>query len=101
MITVEFDPRLTPPPVRGVDYQKRQDVSFSDDGGSIYIVDAEDLIEDPIEETAATDLLPPYDVIIVSQSSRMSDTGQIAIDVLVDVSDMPGAKEYELRMAVG
>jgi hypothetical protein len=45
-------------------------------------------------------LLPPDSVTVLSQTTRMSDSGQIVVDVLIDILEVMGAQEYEVRLAV-
>lgn len=101
MITVELDPRHALPPVKGVEY-----------GNADYEVQPEyrtlagDLVPLGVLEGDpgsgnGTGLRPPEGVVVISQSTRMSDSGQMVIDVVLDIMDMPGATEYEVRMAIG
>ena len=102
MINVELDPRLPIPPVKGVEHKEEAYRTLPDQEiGSITEVSFEELdgVAPPVQEVGS--LLPPDGVVVLSQTARMTDTGQIVIDVLLDVSDTPGAVEYEVRMAVG
>ena len=105
MITVELDPRLTLPPVTGMEHKEQPYKTVPDyTFGEVIEVSLGDL-ESNIGTTnpgaAESGLLPPDNIVILEQTSKMTDTGQTVIDVLIDVLDVPGAAEYEVRMAVG
>lgn len=100
MITVEIDPRLVVPPVTGAEYENRDTevIDYSDVGFDL--VDLAELNTSPSSE-GSSGLQPPSGVVVLQQTTRMSSSGQMVIDVLLEVSDAPGAAEYEVRMATG
>lgn len=100
MITVELDPRLSAPPVKGVEYSDKEEVLFEYDEAETVYVNAGDLVDTPILDSDAYSLLPPSNIIVLSQTTRMTDTGQAVVDVLIEVVDDNTGVEYEVRMAV-
>lgn len=43
-------------------------------------------------------LMVPNDLIIISQALRRTPEGTTVVDVVVDVTDVPGANKYEFRL---
>jgi hypothetical protein len=101
MITVELDPRLALPPVKGVEHGQTDVQSIPEyDSVSVSEVALDEVLYEGVQ-SADGQLPPPQNVVILSQFARISDTGQIVVDVLLDILDVPGAREYEVRVAVG
>lgn len=101
MSTIEIDPRLIAPPVTGVEYEEKQDISYEYSGAGSELVDLATIVDAPVAENTSSSLQPPHSVVLVKQTARVSDSGQIVVDVLLEVEEVPGAAEYEVRMAVG
>lgn len=101
MSNIEIDPRLIAPRVTGVEYEEKQEVAYEYSGAGSELVDLAVVVDSPVAETTSSLLQPPHSVVLVSQNARMSDSGQIVVDVLLEVEEVPGAAEYEVRMAVG
>lgn len=102
MINVELDPRLPLPPVKGVEYKEETYKTLpSSQTGTEQEISIGDLTpDDTVLNPGPDTLLPPEQITVISQTSRMTDTGQTVVDVLIEVLDSPGAAEYEVRMAV-
>ena len=101
MITVELDPRHQLPPVKGVEYAS-PDYDVVEDYSTVPSIQVS-LDELLVGSTGTTSpgLRPPESVVVISQTTRMSSSGQTVVDVLLEILDAPGAEEYEVRMAVG
>jgi hypothetical protein len=85
-----FDPRLELPPVVGVEYDEN------------YIgTDAVGIPSDePIVITPLPDgLLPPESITVLEQIIRQGAGGKEVVDLVIDVQDMAGATEYEVRVS--
>ncbi len=99
---IKVDPRLTIPYVQGINYA--DDVySDGETGDEIVELNSSDVIDwssatAPVVENPA--LLPPDHIEILSQTFRLNEVGQAVVDVLIEVFDVPGAVEYEVRMSV-
>lgn len=65
----------------------------SDDGGSDEIIDV--TYDGPGSQT---ELSPPIFVTVVSQTLKTSANGQQTVDVLIEVEDVPGATDYDVRL---
>lgn len=95
---IELDPRFFKPPnvIDIRDANSRDGSDYYDDGpgdsgggtGSDPIVDPE--IEIP---------RPPTSFEVVGQIVRTQPDGSQVVDVTLEVPDMPGVKEYEVRVA--
>lgn len=87
MASNNIDPRLEMPPVVGLEYEEREidyipvepDISFT---------------MPPI----SLGLLPPNNVTVVEQRIRRGTGGKDVVDLIIEVEDMPGATEYEVRV---
>lgn len=49
--------------------------------------------------TGAETLLPPEMVTVVSTSARQAPDGRTVIDVVIEVEDVPGITQYDIRVA--
>lgn len=90
-MTKKIDPQIYMPPVEGYEY--KEDLAY---GGMESYGDGE--LDVPI--TTPEGLLPPQDVRIVEQIFRRDAAGKTVVDLIVEVEDMPGATEYEIRTSV-
>lgn len=84
-----FDPRHELPPVIGAKYDEDiMPVPPVDDSPPIVIID-------PVTGR----LLPPGKITIVEQIIRQGTGGKEVVDIVIEVEDMPGATEYEVRVS--
>lgn len=88
MASKNLDPRLELPPIAGLEYDDKEieyriphdpDISFT---------------MPPI----SVGLLPPSNVQIIEQRIRRGQGGKDVVDLIIEVEDMPGATEYEVRV---
>lgn len=91
MADKKIDPRLYIPLVEGYTYADP-------------ILDAQptDASSDEIEVTLPgvdDGLQPPTDIMVVDQIFRKGADGRIVVDLVLEVEDMSGAAEYEVRVA--
>lgn len=85
-----FDPRLDLPPVAGIEYD--EDYIGADVVGG---PSDEPVIISPINDG----LLPPDSITILDQVIRRGAGGKDVVDLIIEVQDMPGATEYEVRVS--
>lgn len=79
------------PPVSGYEYKDSFDTSREPE--------AEDYTLD-LPGDNPEGLLPPESVSIVEQVYRKDAAGRTVVDLIVEVEDVPGATEYEIRTSV-
>lgn len=92
MADKKIDPRLYIPLVEGYDYDDPFLERESAEGGTS---DGEEI---NLSEVNAG-LQPPGSVMVVDQIFRKGADGKILVDLVLEVEDMPGATEYEVRLA--
>jgi len=85
-----FDPRLELPPVVGIEYDK--DYIGTD---AVGIPSDDPIVITPIPEG----LLPPDSITVLDQVIRQGAGGKDVVDLIIEVQDMPGATEYEVRVS--
>lgn len=87
----KIDPRIYLPPVAGYSHEQQFGMEF---GGPGEAYDFE--IPAPIREG----LQPPDSIDIVEQVYRKDASGRTVVDLVIEVQDMPGATEYQVRTAI-
>lgn len=91
-----IDPMFPMPPgvlgVRQGDGLTDSDIESFEDDGSEYSLD------DVEETTDAGTLAPPSSIIVVGQTARVVN-GRTVIDVQIEIEDVPGMEDYEVRYA--
>jgi hypothetical protein len=92
ILPVKIDPNLSAP----IDVIN---VVYEDAGNELASYDVGDS-EEVGEGSAAppTGLYAPNYMNIVSQTAFISPEGNYLVDVVIDVEDIPGAEEYEVRL---
>lgn len=106
---VEIDPNFFLPPnvvdMRYADIDEADDsaTTRSDTGEVVSVnydeVDYSDLITDPGTGTVPPLLFPPDSVTLVSQQVRVTDDGRFVVDVILEVEDIPGVINFDVRTA--
>lgn len=91
MTNKEIDPRFYVPPVADFEYK---DTSGNTSEGAAAPTDL------TIPVTPTTGLQPPETVTVIEQITRKGADGRSVVDLVVEVQDMPGATEYEVRVAL-
>lgn len=86
----KIDPRVYMPPVEGYEYEESSRVPFTDATPS--------RLEPP--PGTGEGLQPPSNVTIVEQIFRKDAAGKTVVDLIIEVEDMPGATEYEIRTSI-
>lgn len=81
-----IDPRLEMPPV--VEFE------YGEDDIDYIPLDSEVQITVP----PLTGLMPPNNIEIVEQRLRRNKGGKDVVDLIIEVEDVPGADEYEVRV---
>lgn len=84
-----FDPRHELPPVIGVEYD-------SEVTGALPSAPASEQI---ITLPPAGGLRPPGSITVIESRVRQGPGGKDVVDLIIEVEDMPGATEYEVRVA--
>lgn len=85
------DPRIQMPLVDGYEYDDR----FSNvDSGLAGRNDAE-----PTFPPGSGELQPPSSMRVVEYNYRTGPDGKTVADVIIDVADVPGAMEYDVRIS--
>lgn len=84
-----FDPRHELPPVIGAEYD-------SEVTGTLAPTSANEQI---ITLPPAGGLRPPGRITVIESRVRQGPGGKDIVDLIIDVEDMPGATEYEVRVA--
>lgn len=82
-----IDPRLEKPPVAGLNYDE-------DEVGYIPIESEVTVTMPPI----SGGLLPPDNITVISQKLRRGKGGKDVVDLVIEVDDVQGATEYEVRV---
>lgn len=85
----KIDSRIYLPPVAGYEYLddvKETEYDSADDS--------------PVLVTAPQGLQPPSSVNVIEHVYRKGADGRTLVDIVIEVEDMPGATEYEVRTAV-
>lgn len=108
---VTIDPNFfLPPNVVDMRYANQEDASDSvttrsPDTGEIVSVDYDVIDYSDTGETDATDeepvntlLSPPDYVTVVSQQVRVTSDGRFVVDVILDVEDINGVVQYDVRL---
>lgn len=90
-MTKKIDPQIYMPPVEGYEYKEDTSSRQFDSSG---------IEETDVPITREEGLFPPQDVRIVEQIFRRDAAGKTVVDLIVEVEDMPGATEYEIRTSV-
>jgi len=91
MVTKKIDPRVYMPPVEGYEYQEdalASEVEATTSDETLYL-----------DGAGAIGLQPPENITIVEQIVRKASDGRSLVDLVIEVEDMPGATEYEVRTA--
>lgn len=107
---VEIDPNFFLPPnvvdMRYVDIDEEGNSSTtrSEDTGEIISVnydevDYSEFDSEPDTGTVPPLLSPPDSVTLVSQQVRVTDDGRFVVDVILEVEDMPGVINFDVRTA--
>lgn len=86
MATKKIDPRVYVPLVSGYEYEQR-DFQVPTGGGS----------EGEHDNVTTTGLQPPEQVYVVDQIFRKGPDGKMVVDLVLEVEDVQGASEYEVR----
>lgn len=84
-----FDPRLELPPVVGARYD---DDYIAND---VIAGHGEAVVVSPLP----SGLLPPGSITVLEQVVRQGAGGKDVVDLVIEVEDMPGATEYEVRVS--
>jgi hypothetical protein len=108
---IEIDPNFfLPPNVVDMRYINLEDAGDSattrDDDGDIVPVNYDNSDYYGSEEESAEAgtgavspfISPPDTVVVVSQQARVTSDGRTVIDVTLDVQDVPGAVNYDVRL---
>ena len=103
---VQIDPNFSlPPNIVNTEFLNPDDVVRSESRG-----DDGELITIAYDETTPTDgtttgdgdvgdsLLPPSTVTVIEQQVRALSGGNYAVDIIIEVEDVDGANEYEVRL---
>jgi hypothetical protein len=98
---VVLDPNFFLPPgvvdVRHVN-DTETDGLYSDESDDTI---AEGDVESPVDSVVDGNndvLQPPGEITIVSQTVKVADDGKFAVDVVIDVEEIPGVTNYETRL---
>lgn len=102
-----IDPRFPlPPGVIGVRTQDRDESDVYStaelEGSSTYggtIDPGEVIFEDGAEDPRTRGLLAPQYITLVSQMSRTGPDGRQVVDVIIDVAEVAGATDYDVRIS--
>lgn len=89
MADKKIDPRLYIPLVEGY--------SYDDPILELNSVEGVQVVEPPVEIDEG--LQPPSSIYVVDQIYRKGADGRVVVDLVLEVEDMPGAQEYEVRVA--
>lgn len=81
-----IDPRLEMPPVVELEYGD-DEIDYIPQAGEVQIT-----------VPPLTGLLPPNNITVISQRLRRNRGGKDVVDLIIEVEDMPGATEYEVRV---
>jgi hypothetical protein len=92
MATQKIDPRIYVPPVENYEYKEASDTAF---GAGVAVEE----LSLPATSTT-TGLMPPENITIIDQIVRKGPDGRTVVDLVIEVQDMPGATEYEVRTAI-
>lgn len=84
----KIDPKIYMPPVAGYEYKE----SFTDGGG-----EGSSAPHVELPNSTPEGLQPPQNVRVVEQVYRRDAAGKTVVDLIIEVEDMPGATEYEIR----
>lgn len=98
----EIDPDLpTPNPededdATGADSGSNSDAGSGDGGDVVYTPPTNNNVP---AESGETEMLPtPQSITIVSQTIRIAPDGSSLVDVVIDVEDIPGVPNYDVRV---
>lgn len=106
---IEIDPNFFLPPnvvdMRYVDLEEADSNTMRDSEGEVVgasydeVSNAEfEAIPTGSQDSSETMLPTPDSVSLVSQEVRVTADGKIVVDVVLDVADISGAVNYEVRM---
>jgi hypothetical protein len=101
---VVLDPNFFAPPgvvdVRYVNDSETDGLYSEGETINDVLVDGELAVPDDITQVSesAAGLQPPASVTIVSQTVRVAADGRFAVDVTIEVDDVPGITNYETRL---
>lgn len=93
MATKKVDPRIFLPIVEGYEY---------DDSGTPNVSAEESAVEEIVigPPRDGSLLQPPERVAVVDQISRKAADGRSVVDIVLEVEDVVGATEYEVRTSI-
>jgi len=102
---IKIDPNFTlPPNIINTEFINPDDVVRSEsrgDDGEIVTVsyDENSQPDEPLGDSDVADTLyPPSTVTVIEQQVRALSGGNYAVDVIIEVEDVAGAEEYEVRL---
>jgi len=102
---VLVDPNsFLPPGVVGMRYvdpaDREPEVTEDEDGSTVTVIYDEvfDLSE-LSPQAAAIELHPPITATIIEQSVHVANDGRFAVDVVLEVEDILGVRDYEVRVS--
>lgn len=105
MAKVTIDPRFAAPEVIGVEYLDNGTLVFADDNPDMIVASPSDFVtvESAPEQTGQLEapslINPPESITLLQELVRFSPDGSAVVDVVIEISDVPGAAEYESREA--
>lgn len=91
MASGKIDPRLYAPFVEGYEYE---------DTSAEFVEEATPPNETLVPPMTGGGLQPPDSVQIVEQIFRKGADGKVLVDLVIEVEDVAGAENYEVRTAV-
>lgn len=87
MANKKIDPRIYLPPI---DHEYREEFTQAGDYDGLASDEA---------QTITAGLYPPENIFVVDQIARKGADGRTVVDLVLEVEDMPGASEYEVRVS--
>ena len=99
-----IDPNFTLPlGVSGVRYasieSREPQVTEDENGTTVTVLYDELVVASMPMSVAAIELPPPATVTIFSQSVHVATDGRFAVDVVLDVEDILGVRDFQVRVA--
>lgn len=105
----EIDPNFFLPPnvvdMRYVNVEENEDSTMArdDDSGEIVNVDYQDTSYSELEDSedsgpVSAVISPPNYAEVVSQTVRVTEDGKFVVDVVLDIEDVPGAVNYNVKV---
>lgn len=91
MASDKIDPRLYAPFVEGYEYE---------DTSTEFAEEATPVNDTLVPPMTSSGLQPPDSVQIVEQIFRKGADGKVLVDLVIEVEDVAGAENYEVRTAV-